>query len=321
MNILSKPSWALPETEVTPESVYLNRRTFMAGTAAVAAGVVMPAWADASPELAELDYRSRPDLSTQEKLTPRDAVTGYNNFYEFGTGKGDPASYAHEMSVEPWTVTVDGACGKPGTYDLSALAPERNYEERIYRLRCVEAWSMVVPWIGIPLADILNQFEPSASARYVYFETLNDPAQMRGQRSRFSTIDWPYREGLRMDEAMNELAFMAFGLYGKTLPNQNGAPMRLVVPWKYGFKSIKSIVRIRFQEEQPKTTWEMLAPQEYGFYANVNPEVDHPRWSQKRERRLPSGLLSPNWVETTKFNGYGEQVASLYDGMDLRKFY
>lgn len=321
MLIKTTPSWALPESAVTPESVYLNRRQFMASSALALAATAMPGLARAEPTGRVLEYTKRADLSTDEELTPWGPVTGYNNFYEFGTGKEDPARYAHEMSVEPWTVAVEGECDKPGTYDLSRIAPESQFEERIYRLRCVEAWSMVIPWVGLPLADFLSQFEPRSSARFVYFETLNDPQQMRGQRSRFSTIDWPYREGLRMDEAMNELSFMAFGLYGRVLPNQNGAPLRLVVPWKYGFKSIKSIVKIRFMEEQPRTTWEMLAPQEYGFYANVNPEVDHPRWSQKRERRLPSGLLSQNWMDTRKFNGYGEQVAGLYEGMDLTRYY
>ncbi len=324
MFIKKRPSWALSHSDVTPESVYLNRRQFMAGTIAVAAGLSVPSLASsaARPVPGEsLEYVAMPGFSTDEEKTPYDDVTRYNNFYEFGTGKGDPARYADEMSVTPWSVVVEGECDKPGTYALEDLLKPHDYQERIYRLRCVEAWSMVIPWIGIPLADVLKQMQPNSRAKYVYFETLHDPEQMRGQRSMFSTIDWPYQEGLRMDEAMNELSFLAVGLYGKTMPNQNGAPIRLVLPWKYGFKSIKSIVRIRFQEERPRTTWEMIAPQEYGFYANVNPEVDHPRWSQKRERRLPSGLLSPNWIETVKFNGYGEQVAHLYKGMDLRKFY
>ncbi|MEC9388431.1 MAG: protein-methionine-sulfoxide reductase catalytic subunit MsrP [Pseudomonadota bacterium] len=324
MLIKKRPRWALSHSDVTPESVYLNRRQFMAGTIAVAAGLSVPSLASSAalPVPGEsLSYVPMPDFSTDEEKTPYDDVTRYNNFYEFGTGKGDPARYADEMSVTPWSVVVEGECDKPGTYALEDLLKPHDYQERIYRLRCVEAWSMVIPWIGIPLADVLKQMQPNSRAKYVYFETLHDPEQMRGQRSMFSTIDWPYQEGLRMDEAMNELSFLAVGLYGKTMPNQNGAPIRLVLPWKYGFKSIKSIVRIRFQEERPRTTWEMLAPQEYGFYANVNPEVDHPRWSQKRERRLPSGLLSPNWIETVKFNGYGEQVAHLYTGMDLRKFY
>ncbi|MBZ2170086.1 protein-methionine-sulfoxide reductase catalytic subunit MsrP [Marinobacter sp. F4216] len=324
MPIHKRPSWALPYSAVTPERVFLNRRTFMAGLAIGTAGLCAPMSLSAAfrpDSLEDLDFTPAPDFSTDEEKTPFEDVVRYNNFYEFGTGKDDPVRYAHEMSVDPWSVVVDGECGKPGTYALEDLVKPHTLEERVYRLRCVEAWSMVIPWIGIPLADMLKRFEPTSRAKFVYFETLHEPDEMRGQRSLFSTIDWPYREGLRMDEAMNELSFMAVGLYGKTLPNQNGAPIRLVVPWKYGFKSIKSIVRIRFQEDQPATTWEMIAPQEYGFYANVNPEVDHPRWSQKRERRLPSGLLSPNWVETQKFNGYGEQVAHLYKGMDLRRFY
>ena len=323
MLIKRRPSWSLPESEVTPRSVYLNRRKFITGAIASAAALTAPGLLRAgdSPTTTPLTFREAPEYSTDEKKTPFDAVAKYNNFYEFGTGKGDPAKYAHEMSVDPWSVEVDGECARPGRYALEDLLKPHDYEERIYRLRCVEAWSMVIPWVGVPLAAVLNRLEPNSRAKYVYFETLHDPKQMRGQRSLFSTIDWPYREGLRMDEAMNELSFLAIGLYGETLPNQNGAPIRLVVPWKYGFKSIKSIVRIRFLEEQPKTTWELLAPSEYGFYANVNPEVDHPRWSQKRERRLPSGVLRPNWMETRMFNGYQEQVAHLYKGMDLAKFY
>lgn len=314
MFIKKRPSWALSHSEITPESVYLNRRQFMSGALALSAGLSMPGLLSA----AKLPV---PGYSTSEEKTPYEDVTRYNNFYEFGTGKEDPARYADKMTVDPWSVVVEGECERPGEYPLEDLLRPEEYQERVYRLRCVEAWSMVIPWIGVPLADILKRMQPNSRAKYVYFETLYDPEQMRGQRSVFSTIDWPYREGLRIDEAMNELSFMAVGLYGKTMPNQNGAPIRLVVPWKYGFKSIKSIVKIRFQEERPKTTWEMIAPEEYGFYANVNPEVDHPRWSQKRERRLPSGLFSPNWMETVKFNGYGEQVAHLYKGMDLRKFY
>ncbi|WP_273428510.1 protein-methionine-sulfoxide reductase catalytic subunit MsrP [Marinobacter sp.] len=324
MLIKSRPSWALSHSHVTPEHIYLNRRRFMSGIAAGAAGLAMPGLlsAAAAPVQGEsLNFIPAPQFSTDEEKTPFKDVIRYNNFYEFGTGKDDPAKYADNMSVDPWSVIVDGECGKPGTYALEDLLQPHDYEERVYRLRCVEAWSMVIPWVGIPLADVVRRLEPTSKAKYLYFETLEDPEQMRGQQSIFSTIDWPYREGVRMDEAMNELAFLAVGLYGKALPKQNGAPIRLVLPWKYGFKSIKSIVRIRFQETRPKTTWERIAPSEYGFYANVNPEVDHPRWSQKRERRLPSGLFSPNWIETEKFNGYGEQVASLYKGMDLRKFY
>lgn len=324
MFIKKRPSWALPHFAITPESVYLNRRQFMSGTVAVAAGLSMPGLLSAAElpvQRETLDFVPMPRYSTNEKKTPFEDVARYNNFYEFGTGKDDPAKYADEMAVDPWSVVVEGECEQPGEYAPEDLLRPYEYQERVYRLRCVEAWSMVIPWIGVPLADILKRLRPTSRAKYVYFETLYDPDQMRGQRSLFSTIDWPYQEGLRMDEAMNELSFLAVGLYGKALPKQNGAPIRLVVPWKYGFKSIKSIVKIRFQEERPKTTWEMIAPQEYGFYANVNPEVDHPRWSQKKERRLPSGLFSPNWVETVRFNGYGEQVAHLYKGMDLRKYY
>ncbi|MBW4936385.1 protein-methionine-sulfoxide reductase catalytic subunit MsrP [Marinobacter sp. F4206] len=324
MLIKKRPSWVLPHSLVTPERVFLNRRRFMAGAVAGAASLTLPGLLTAAElpvQGQSLDFSGAPGFSTDEEKTPYEDVVRYNNFYEFGTGKEDPARYAEEMTVDPWSIAVEGECEKPGVYALEDVLKPHQYEERVYRLRCVEAWSMVIPWVGVPLAEVLKRFEPGSKAKYVYFETLHDPEQMRAQRSMFSTIDWPYQEGLRVDEAMNELSFLAVGLYGKTMPKQNGAPIRLVVPWKYGFKSIKSIVKIRFQEERPKTTWEMIAPQEYGFYANVNPEVDHPRWSQKRERRLPSGLLSPNWVETEKFNGYGDQVAHLYKGMDLRKFY
>ncbi|GGC82551.1 protein-methionine-sulfoxide reductase catalytic subunit MsrP [Marinobacter halophilus] len=324
MLIKQRPPWALPDSAVTPKAIYLDRRRFMTGAIASAASLAVPGLLQASeksPGRQALDYRAAPQFSTDEQKTPVDAVTAYNNFYEFGTGKGDPERYAGEMSVDPWSIEVEGECERPGRYALEDLLKPHEYEERIYRLRCVEAWSMVIPWVGVPLAAVLKQLAPTSRAKYVYFETLHDPKQMRGQRSLFSTIEWPYREGLRMNEAMNELSFLAVGLYGETLPNQNGAPIRLVVPWKYGFKSIKSIVRIRFMEERPKTSWEMIAPNEYGFYANVNPEVDHPRWSQKRERRLPSGVLRPNWIETIKFNGYEEQVAHLYKGMDLSRYY
>lgn len=323
MFIKQRPSWAITESEVTPESVYLNRRKFMSGVIASAATLAVPGLlrAKESEKLQALDYRQATEYSTDEPAAPYDDITRYNNFYEFGTDKGDPARHAGQMSVDPWSIAVEGECARTGRYALDDLLKPHSYQERIYRLRCVEAWSMVIPWVGIPLADVLKKLEPTSKAKYVYFETLHSPEQMPGQRSLFSTIDWPYREGLRMDEAMNELSFLAVGLYGKALPNQNGAPIRLVVPWKYGFKSIKSIVRIRFMEERPKTSWEMIAPDEYGFYANVNPDVDHPRWSQKRERRLPSGIFRPNWIETTKFNGYEQQVAHLYKGMDLAKFY
>ena len=247
------------------------------------------------------------------KPTPYKDITSYNNFYEFGSSKTDPAENAGSLKTKPWTVTVEGHCEKPGQYALEDFLAPHPPEERIYRLRCVEAWSMVVPWLGIPLNKILPRFQPTASAKYVEFTTLLDPAQMPGQRTRL--LSWPYVEGLRMDEAMNPLALLVTGLYGKELPSQNGAPLRLIVPWKYGFKNIKSIVKIRFAEQQPRTTWASENPSEYGFYANVNPEVDHPRWSQKRERRI--GELFRR--DTLPFNGYAEQVASLYTGMDLRK--
>jgi sulfoxide reductase catalytic subunit YedY len=320
----------IASSEITPESVYLKRREFMraaAGTALapVLGGVAMHAGANVATGGAALDYAPAapgPEgFYTDEKLTPLDDISSYCNFYEFGMDKGDPARYAHEMSVDPWSVEVDGAVAKPGKLHLEDILSGFDLQERIYRLRCVEAWSMVVPWVGFPLSDLLQRFEPDSSARFVEFQTLYRREEMRGTRSFTSLIDWPYREGLRMDEAMNPLTLVAVGLYGKTLPNQNGAPLRLVVPWKYGFKSIKSIVRIRLRESAPTTSWQGLAPGEYGFYANVNPEVDHPRWSQKVERRLPSSLFGPNRIPTAMFNGYGEQVAHLYKGMNLAKFY
>jgi len=314
--------------EITPESVYLRRREFMrAGVAAtlpvLGAGSAR-ALAATGGSRQPLDYSPAATGSafhTDEALTPFEDIAAYCNFYEFGTDKGDPQRYAGEMTVDPWTLEVDGEVAKPGKLHLEDILGSFDLEERIYRLRCVEAWSMVIPWVGFPLADLLRRFEPTSRAKYVAFETLYRRSEMRGTRSFTSTIDWPYREGLRMDEAMNPLTLMAVGLYGKTLPNQNGAPIRLVVPWKYGFKSIKSIVRIRLTDKQPYTTWQALAPREYGFYANVNPEVDHPRWSQATERRLPSTLFRPNRIPTRLFNGYGEQVAHLYKGMDLTRNY
>ncbi|HER26787.1 MAG TPA: protein-methionine-sulfoxide reductase catalytic subunit MsrP, partial [Rhodospirillales bacterium] len=253
-------------------------------------------------------------------LTPTEAsyVTSYNNFYEFGTSKEDPAVLARDFQARPWSVVVDGEVGKPGTYDFEDLVSPHQLQERIYRFRCVEAWSMVVPWVGIPLGDMIKRMEPTSKAKYVAFETLNDPDQMPGQARR--VLPWPYVEGLRLDEAMNPLALMAVGLYGEELPNQNGAPLRLVTPWKYGFKSIKSIVRISLVEKMPPTTWNNAGPNEYGFYANVNPDVSHPRWSQAKERVLGSGYFSSK-VPTLKFNGYQEEVAGLYAGMDLAKYY
>ncbi len=255
------------------------------------------------------------ELSTDEPPNAWQDATTYNNFYELGTDKGDPRRNAGWLKVEPWKVAIDGEVGRPGTLGLEDLLRPHPLEERIYRLRCVEAWSMVIPWVGFPLSDLLKRFEPTSRAKYVAFETIFDPENLRGQRR--SVLDWPYVEGLRIDEAMHPLTILAVGMYGRVLPNQNGAPLRLVVPWKYGFKSIKSIVRIRLTEKRPPTSWNRSAPREYGFYSNVNPAVDHPRWSQKRERRIGEWRKRP----TLPFNGYAEQVASLYAGMDLRKNY
>lgn len=306
--LIRKPS-DIPSSEITPESVFLERRRFLAGTLGAGAALALPRSTRAF---------EGPD---GEAVTPEAIVTGYNNFYEFGLDKEDPARYAHEMTVDPWSVTVEGECARPGTFAFEDVIKGFAPEDRVYRFRCVEAWSMVVPWRGIPLKDILARFEPSGQAKYVEFTTLYRPEEMRGQRSLFSSIDWPYVEGLRLDEAMHPLTLMAVGVYGKPLPNQNGAPWRLVVPWKYGFKSIKSVVKIRFTRRQPKNTWQLTAPDEYGFYANVNPDVDRPRWSQATERRLPSSLFSPNRRDTLMFNGYGEQVAGLYAGMNLRRHF
>lgn len=313
---------AIPSSDITPEAIYRERRKFMQ----VAAGGLI-ATALSNHVHADSDYLSGRKIkasafSTTETQTPFADASSYNNFYEFGLDKDDPKRHAHRLKPQPWSVTIEGAVAKPGVYTLEDVLKPHSLEERVYRLRCVEAWSMVIPWLGFPLADLLKRVEPSSKAKFVYFETLHDPKQMPEQNSVFSTIDWPYREGLRIDEAMHPLTLLAVGMYGKTLPNQNGAPLRLVVPWKYGFKSIKSIVKIRLQEIRPITSWEKTAPDEYGFYANVNPAVDHPRWSQKQERRLPSAsLFKPRLIETQAFNGYAEQVAHLYAGMDLRRYF
>ena len=325
------------ESDVTAESLYLSRRSLMGAATAALAASALPRWASAADpsRYADVEAGAAPawfaDKLTQAKwqamtvpgeaITPFKDATHYNNFYEFGTDKGDPAANAGSLKTEPWSVVIDGEVAKPGRYALEDFMKPYQLEERIYRLRCVEAWSMVIPWLGFPISALLKQVEPTSKAKYIRFETLKDPKVMPGQRSGFALIDWPYVEGLRLDEAMNPLAIMGVGMYGRELPNQNGAPLRLIVPWKYGFKSVKSIVRISLVSEQPETTWQNIAPTEYGFYANVNPTVDHPRWTQARERRLPSGLFSPNVRETMMFNGYGEEVASLYDGMDLRKNY
>lgn len=327
----------IKSSEITSESIYRQRRQFLKGAAAgLAATFSGHALAGVNYAL-EKDWPKYPGpewlhpalkatqantaLSTQEALTPYPNVITYNNFYEFGLDKQDPGRNAQQFKTDPWRIEVSGATHKPGSYLLEDVLKPHQLEERIYRLRCVEGWSMVIPWIGIPLASLIKRFEPTGNAKYVEFKTLHAPEQMSGQKSFFSTLDWPYIEGLRMDEAMNSLSFLAVGVYGNALPPQNGAPFRLVVPWKYGFKSIKSIVSVRFVEEMPLTSWNKSAPQEYGFFANVNPAVDHPRWSQATERRLPSSLFSPNIIDTLPFNGYGEEVGSLYAGMDLRKWY
>lgn len=302
----------LPESEVTPKDLFLSRRSWISGTMA---GVAALRTGAAKAGLAPLGEIAGSPFSTDEEKTPKEAVTTYNNFYEFGTDKRDPARNAHTLVTDPWSVVVDGLVAKPGTYALEDLVKPYTLEERIYRLRCVEGWSMVIPWVGFVLASLLDQVEPLGSAKYVAFETLRDSKQMPGQR--WPVLPWPYVEGLRLDEARNPLTLMAVGLYGEVLPNQNGAPIRLVVPWKYGFKSIKSIVRITLTETEPPTSWSAETPSEYGFYANVNPDVDHPRWSQATERRIGEFFRR----DTLMFNGYAEHVAAMYAGMDLHKYY
>jgi len=316
--LIKKPS-DIKGSEITDKEIYLNRRRFLIETstaaAAVATGLVFPGLLGDSGEAhagTKLDGVRKSPLSTDEKKTPFKDITNYNNFYEFGTDKYSPAKYAKSLITRPWTVAVEGEISRPKVYDVDELIKLSPLEERIYRLRCVEGWSMVIPWVGFPLSALIRRLEPTSKAKYIEFVTLYDPKQMPGQRR--SVLDWPYVEGLRMDEAMNPLTILAMGLYGEILPNQDGAPIRLVVPWKYGFKSIKSIVRIRFVEKQPKTAWEKAAPNEYGFYSNVNPEVDHPRWSQARERRIGEFFKR----KTLMFNGYADQVAHLYKGMDLK---
>jgi len=290
-------------SDVTPEADFLSRRQLMAGAAALGLSSV------AGPALAAERNESK---STWEEITT------YNNYYEFGTRKGDPAKNAHQLTTAPWTVAIDGMVDRPGNYDFGDIMARMRVEERVYRLRCVEAWAMVVPWNGFELADLLNMAGVQSGARYVAFETAVRPDEMPGVRTR--VLDWPYREGLRLDEAMNPLTIMATGIYGRTIPNQNGAPLRLVVPWKYGFKSIKSVVRITLTDSQPPTSWNMANGREYGFYSNVNPTKDHPRWSQASERRIGGGLLARR-QPTLMFNGYENEVASLYSGMDLNRFY
>ena len=320
--MLIKHASKIKASDITDKTLYLERRQFlntasMTVLAVATAGIGPALWA---PEVTAqtggtlTEVRKSP-LSTEETLTPSKDVTNYNNFYEFDTDKYAPAKLAQAFRTTPWSVAVEGEINKPAIYHLEDLLRPHPLEERIYRLRCVEGWSMVIPWIGIPLGEVIKRFEPTSKAKYVEFTTLYDPEQMPGQRR--AVLKWPYVEGLRMDEAMHPLTLLAVGLYGDILPNQNGAPLRLVVPWKYGFKSVKSIVKIRFVEEQPVTTWMAAAPQEYGFYSNVNPDVPHPRWSQARERRI--GEFSKR--KTLLFNGYADHVAHLYAGMDLKKYF
>jgi sulfoxide reductase catalytic subunit YedY len=314
--VLIRPPADIAPSEITPREVYLNRRQLMGGAAGLALGAGVAGAVNAAALSA-----SKGNFSTDEKVTSREDATTYNNYYEFGVDKAAPAKYAHTLKPTPWSVKVDGLVGKPGDYALEDLMKTSALEERIYRMRCVEGWSMVIPWIGFPLADLIKKVEPQGSAKYVAFETIYRPKEMPGQQSAFPVLEWPYVEGLRLDEAMNPLAILAVGIYGETLPNQNGAPIRLVVPWKYGFKGIKSISRISFVEKEPPTSWNRQASDEYGFYANVNPAVDHPRWTQATERRIGEGSLFVKRRPTMLFNGYAEQVAQLYSGMDLKKFY
>jgi methionine sulfoxide reductase catalytic subunit len=300
----------IPHREVTPERLYLDRRALMSGGAALAATGLLGRTVRAAEET--LPPVKKSGYVVNEAQTPWKDVTTYNNFYEFGTAKEDPAANAHTLRTRPWTVAFEGEIKKPQTMDLDALLKLFPLEERVYRLRCVEAWSMVIPWIGFPLGPLLKRLEPTSKAKFVAFTTLHAPEQMPGQRR--GVLEWPYVEGLRLDEAMHPLTLMTVGLYGKVLPKQNGAPLRLVIPWKYGFKSIKSVVKIRLTEKQPPTSWNLSAPGEYGFYSNVNPDVDHPRWSQARERRIGELLRR----KTLPFNGYASEVASLYAGMDLK---
>ncbi len=319
--LIKKPA-NIPSSEITPQSVYLNRRKFLAGVslagAALATGRGLLEMVSSSTTVqagAKLNVVLKSPFSTPEKQTPYDDVTHYNNFYEFGTSKEEPAERARNFKTSPWTLSVEGLVNKPRTYDLDAILKIAPLEERIYRHRCVEGWSIVVPWIGFPLNALLKQVEPMSKAKFVAFQSFYDPQQM--PVARYAGIPFPYVEGLRMDEALHPLAILCVGMYGETLPNQDGPPVRLVVPWKYGFKSIKSIVKIRFVEQQPPSTWNLATPREYGFYSNVNPNVDHPRWSQAKERRLGEFFKRP----TLMFNGYGDQVAQLYAGMDLRKYF
>lgn len=317
--MLIKKEAGIKSSEITREQDYLDRRQFMKFGALATAGFVLKnnlLWAaDDSEKFNRLDNVVKSKFNTTEEKNSWDDITTYNNYYEFGTSKEDPAENAHTLKPKPWKVEISGHCKKPGNYDVDDLLKQNQLEERIYRLRCVEAWSMVIPWVGIPLKSIIDRVEPTSKAKFIEMTTLYDPKQMPGQNS--YVLEWPYVEGLRLDEASNPLTILAVGLYGRVLPNQNGAPIRLIVPWKYGFKSVKSIVSIKFVEKMPRNTWNIAAPHEYGFYANVNPDVDHPRWSQARERRLGEFFKR----ETVMFNGYGDQVAHMYSNLDLRKWF
>jgi len=327
MHFLKDRGYALPSSEITPQGVYEARRDLLKLMATGVAGAALSSWAarDAQAQTARPNKLAalaggRTSVAggmTMEKLTPYGDATSYNNFYEFGTDKSDPARNAHTLKTRPWTVAIEGEVKKPKTYDIEELLKLAPMEERVYRLRCVEGWSMVVPWVGYSLAELIKRVEPTGNAKYVEFVTLADAKTMPYVGSR--VLEWPYVEGLRMDEAMHPLTLLTFGLYGEVLPNQNGAPMRMVLPWKYGFKSAKSIVKIRFVEKQPTTSWEAAARQEYGFYSNVNPKVDHPRWSQATERRIGEDGLLAKKRPTLMFNGYEAQVGQLYAGMDLAK--
>jgi sulfoxide reductase catalytic subunit YedY len=309
-----RKSWQISESEVTPESIYLRRREFMKASGMMGTALLLNPWMSAGASVAIGDYQAGVVTldGDDNEITPEEDVTSYNNFYEFGTDKSDPAKKSKKFTTDDWKITVSGECAKPGDYALEDLIKPFDIEERIYRLRCVERWSMVIPWLGVPLASIIKSLEPTSKAKYVAFKTLHDPRRMPGQNR--SILRWPYREGLRIDEATNALTLLGVGMYGKTMPNQNGAPVRLVVPWKYGYKSIKSIVSIDFVEQQPATSWNMYSDSEYGFYSNVNPEVRHPRWSQAKERRIGDIFKR----DTLMFNGYQDEVAHLYDDMDLR---
>ena len=322
--MLIKKAQDLRASDVTPKELYVRRREFIAAAGVTAAAVATGGLgllgdhtevSAQNPNAQKLTNLKKSPFSTDEKLNSYKDVTTYNNFYEFGLDKADPGKYASTLRPRPWSVVVEGQCAKPGSYNIEDIMKWAPLEERIYRLRCVEGWSIVVPWIGYPMSEFIKKFEPTTKAKYIQFKTLVDTKQMPGQTE--PALNWPYVEGLRMDEAMHPLTLLGLGLYGEVLPNQNGAPIRLVVPWKYGFKSIKSIVRVSFTENEPLNTWKQQQSSEYGFFANVNPQVDHPRWSQGSERRLGEFFRR----KTLMFNGYGDQVASLYNGMDLRKFY